>query len=218
MKCVPAPLRPCEHGPRSSEPACSQCPTTQGAAISDTRVRGCSQDGRPPLADRDGISTPSPGENRETGTGLCVRLGLETQALTLTSRALGRGLGDRETWWCGLAGSHWEPPTWRASPGAGWRGQGQALGLLEGAVLAGLCRDRGPARSGPVAVRPPLQEPGGPRGGAAPRDQTRPRGQPRGWALTSACLQLAGQHLPDLAHPGCLDFRSGCLCPRADQG
>ena len=45
-----------------------------------------------------------------------------------------------------------------------------------------------------------------------------PRGQPREQALTSARLQLAGQHLPDLAHPGGLDFRSGCLCPRADQG
>lgn len=200
--CVPA-----SRGPHSSEPACSQCPTTQGAATSDTRVRGCSRDGRPPLADRDGISAPSPGENRDTGPGLCLRLGPETQALTLTSRALGRGRGDRETRRCGLA-----------SPGAGRRGQGQALGLLEGAVLAGLCRDRGPARSGPAAVRPPLQEPGGPRVGAAPRDQTRPRGQPGGWALTSARLQLAGQHLPDLTHPGRLDFRSGCLRPRADQG
>lgn len=115
-----------------------------------------------------------------------------------------------------MAGSHWEPCTRRASPGASWCGQGQALGLLEGAVLAGLCGERGPVQSGSGAACPPLQEPGGPRVGAAPRDQTRPGGREQ--ALTSARLQLAGQHLPDLAHPGGLDFRSGCLCPEQTRG
>lgn len=33
----------------------------------------------------------------------------------------------------------------RASPGAGGRGQGQAVGLLQGSVLAGLCGDKSPA-------------------------------------------------------------------------
>lgn len=55
-----------------------------------------------------------------------------------------------------LAGSHWEPCMRQALPGAARCGQGQALGLLEGTVLAGLCGERGPARSGP-ALRPPLQ-------------------------------------------------------------
>lgn len=32
--------------------------------------------------------------------------------------------------------------------------------------------------------------------------------------LTSASLQLAGQHLADLTHPGCFNLHRRCLCPR----
>lgn len=50
------------------------------------------------------------------------------------------------------------PPTrgW-ASPGAGGRGQGQAVGLLQGSVLAGLCGDKSPAwlRNASPAPSPP---------------------------------------------------------------
>lgn len=104
------------------------------------------------------------------------------------------------------------------SPGAGRRGQRQALGLLQRAVLAGFCG------KGHTEPADPLYPPRGSTtqtsecGGCFGRSQKCAYSQSQeqlvaAAAPTSAGLQLAGQHFADLIHPRGFNFRGWCLRP-----
>lgn len=55
-------------------------------------------------------------------------------------------------------------------------------------------------------------------GGAKPLPEPRPRAGRGCSVLTSAGLQLAGQHLANLTHPGRFNFSCWCLCARRKPG